>query len=52
MQGKFLYHLPFPSAQSLSINDIMKKAEVKESFTSEIIDIVELLEEHQVIDVK
>jgi predicted ArsR family transcriptional regulator len=50
-QGKFLYHLPFPSAEYQSISEIMKKADVEESHASEIIDIVDLLVSFNVIEV-
>jgi hypothetical protein len=49
-QGKFLFHLPFPGAEPMYIEDIMKKAEVDESNRSEIIDIVNVLEEYNVIE--
>ena len=49
-QGKFLYHLPFPNAESLGIVDIMRKAGVDENYTPEILDIVDLLLKYQVIE--
>jgi transposase len=49
-QGRFLFHLPFPSAGFLSITEIMKKAEVDSSNTSEILDIVDALIELGVIE--
>ena len=49
-QGKFLFHLPFPSAGHMSIREIMKKAEVDDGHTSEILDIVEALTELNVIE--
>ena len=51
-QGKFLFHLPFPSAEPLSISDIMEKAGVEESNRSEILDIVKELIEYGVIEEK
>ena len=42
-QGKFLFHLPFPSASFQSISSIMKKAGVDAANTSEILDIVDAL---------
>lgn len=42
-QGRFIFHLPFPSAGFLSIGEIMKKAEVAGTATSEILDIVDAL---------
>ncbi len=49
-QGKFLFHLPFPSAECLSVKQIMKKAEVDTGHTSEILDIVNALIELKVIE--
>jgi hypothetical protein len=49
-QGVFLYHLPFPNAEYLSISEIMRKAKVDATFSPEILDIVELLEKHGVIE--
>ena len=49
-QGKFLFHLPFPSAEPLLVEDIMIKAEVDESNRSEIHDIVNVLKEYGVIE--
>lgn len=49
-QGKFLFHLPFPNAEPLSIEDIMRKADLDESLAPEIIDIVEVLEGLGVIE--
>lgn len=42
-QGQFLFHLPFPGADFLSVKEIMKKAEVDPSNLSEILDIVDAL---------
>lgn len=49
-QGKFLFHLPFPSAEPMNIDDIMTKADVDESNRSEIHDIVNVLEEYGVVE--
>lgn len=49
-QGNFLFHLPFPSASHLSIQEIMKRAGIEKSFAPEILDLVELLETYQVIE--
>lgn len=49
-QGKFLFHLPFPSANSQSIEAIMKSAVVDNSHASEIFDIVEELIKFDVIE--
>lgn len=49
-QGKFLYHLPFPTAEYLSIAEIMHKAHLDDSHLTEIIDIVKDLEKCNVIE--
>ncbi|MBE0648293.1 MAG: hypothetical protein IH596_10965 [Bacteroidales bacterium] len=49
-QGQFFFHLPFPSADSLSISAIMEKAEVDPAHLSEILDIVDALIEFGVIE--
>ena len=49
-QGKFLYHLPFPSAEFQNVSDIMKKASVENGHISEILDIVSVLLEYDVIE--
>ena len=49
-QGKFLFHLPFPSADFLSIMEIMQKAGVDMINTPELIDIVNVLIEFNVIE--
>jgi hypothetical protein len=49
-QGRFLYHLPFPTAKALPVEAIMKKAKVTQEHFGEINDLVRVLEEHQVIE--
>ena len=49
-QGKFLYHLPFPTASALSMEEIMERAGVNQKHIAEILDIVNLLKEWQVIE--
>ena len=49
-QGKFLFNLPFPSADFQSVSEIMKKAGVNLNHSSEILDIVDLLIEYKVIE--
>jgi len=51
-QGRFLYYLPFPTAEPLSVAEIMSKAGVEEGLAPEILDIVELLRGHGVIEVQ
>jgi len=50
-QGKFLFHLPFPNTEYLSVNTTMHKAGIDDQFSPEILDIVEVLEKHDVIEV-
>lgn len=49
-QGRFLYHLPFPSAEPLSIIAIMENAGVDGAHVSEILDIVDVLLKFDVIE--
>jgi predicted transcriptional regulator len=51
-QGKFLYQLPFPTAEFLTIAEIMQKSGVDKVNSPEILDVVELLEKYGVIQVK
>jgi len=50
-QGLFLYHLPFPNAQPLKILEIIQKSAVDDDVIPEILDILDLLEKHDVIEV-
>ncbi|MFN2150651.1 MAG: hypothetical protein ACK2T5_03570 [Anaerolineales bacterium] len=49
-QGKFLYHLPFPNAECLSMTEIMRKAGLETGLTPEILDIVDVLAQHDIIE--
>lgn len=49
-QGKFLFHLPFPTAEPMGITDIMEQAELAPESAPEILDIVTLLTHHSVIE--
>ena len=49
-QGRFLFHLPVPSAGFLSIREIMGKADIDPGHTSEILDIVDALTALNVIE--
>lgn len=51
-QGRFLYHLPFPDAEFQTVAQIMDSAGVDTSHTGEIVDMVQVLEEHGVIHSK
>ena len=50
-QGKFLFHLPFPQARSMSIAEVMESAGVEEEYASEIQDIVDELVALEVIEI-
>ena len=49
-QGMFLYNLPFPNAEFLSIAEVMEKAAIGTDLAPEILDIVDLLAKHGVIE--
>jgi len=49
-QGRFLYHLPFPNAEPLSIADVMRKAGVEARLAPEILDVIEILVRHEAIE--
>ena len=49
-QGRFLYHLPFPKAEPLSVAGILQKAGIEENLAPEILDLVQLLEKYEVIE--
>jgi len=49
-QGRFMYHLPFPDGKPLSIIEIMRKADVDDDNLPEILDLMELLDNHGVIE--
>ena len=49
-QGRFLYHLPFPKAEPLSVAEIMKKSDVEVTLAPEVLDLVQMLEKYEVIE--
>ncbi|MBU8921700.1 MAG: helix-turn-helix domain-containing protein [Bacteroidales bacterium] len=49
-QGRFLYHLPFPGAETMTIDEISTKAGLDTEVLPEIVDIVGVLIEHEVIE--
>ena len=49
-QGRFLYHLPFPTAEPQSVADIMRLAGLDGGHEGEIADLVNLLREAGVIE--
>lgn len=42
-QGQFLYYLPFPDAEPLTVSEIMTKADVEEVHHGEILNIIDEL---------
>ena len=51
-QGRFLYHLPFPTADFRTIANIMQEAGVTQQHAGEIIDLVETLDEAKVLEAR
>jgi predicted transcriptional regulator len=49
-QGKFLHNLPFPTEPYLSVADIIEKAKIEEPSIPEILDIIDTLLEHGIIE--
>jgi len=48
-QGCFLYHLPFPTEPFSSVEEIIAKAKINKSAIAEVLDIVEVLVNHGII---
>ena len=49
-QGQFLFYLPFPTEPRLSTADIIKKAGIEESAIPEVLDIIDDLLKHNIIE--
>ncbi len=49
-QGKFLYYLPFPDAEPLTVDEILNKADVNINNKPEILDIIEVLFDQKIIE--
>ncbi len=49
-QGRFLFHLPCPKAEPLTVDEIMRKAGIDHNLAPEIVDLVQLLEKYNVIE--
>ena len=49
-QGRFLFYLPFPTAEPICISDIMKSAGIESTHIPEIVDIVQVLIDFGVIE--
>jgi hypothetical protein len=49
-QGRFLFHLPFPTESPSMIKDIMEKAALDHEYLPEILDLVDILLDHKIID--
>jgi len=50
-QGRFLFHLPFPTEAIQSIQWILNKAEIDSSYSKEILDMVYFLGDHGIIEI-
>jgi len=50
-QGIFLYYLPFPDGEPLTVVEIMRKAGIDDGLSPEILDIVELLRNSGVVEI-
>ncbi len=51
-QGRFLFHLPFPTEDSLTVEAIAAKAGIPRDCLLEIVDLIDLLQAHGVIVVE
>lgn len=51
-QGRFLFHIPFPTENALSVEEIGQKAGISEECTPEVIDLIDILQRHGVIVVE
>lgn len=49
-QGRFLYHLPFPTAAAMPVSEIMQKADVGEEHQGEIADLINVLTDLNIIE--
>jgi predicted transcriptional regulator len=49
-QGKFLYYLPFPKAEPISVDNLMKKANIDNMTKQEIFDIINVLYVNKIIE--
>lgn len=49
-QGRFLFHLPFPSSDPVAVDAIMEQAGVEAAAEAEVFDLLDWLEEHGVIE--
>lgn len=51
-QGRFLFHLPFPTEPPSPLMEILKKASLQEGCFPEIMDLVDILSRHNIIEKK
>jgi predicted transcriptional regulator len=51
-QGQFLFHLPFPTEPSSTVQQVCDKAGISDEYLPEVLDLVELLEAHGIFDRK
>ena len=51
-QGRFLFHLPFPTEGFMGVSEIADKAGIAQGCLPEIVDLIDLLQDHGVIAVE
>jgi predicted transcriptional regulator len=51
-QGRFLFHLPFPTEGPLGVSEIAGKAGIARGCLPEIVDLLDFLQEHGVITIE
>jgi len=49
-QGKFLFHLPFPTANAKTVIEIMNENKIPDVHQSEIVNLIELLIEQEIVE--
>jgi predicted transcriptional regulator len=51
-QGRFLFYLPFPNTEYVSVREVMEKSDLDLAHTAEILDLVDTLIHYKVIEVE
>ncbi len=51
-QGRFLFHLPFPTEAAMSVMDICRRAGITADRLPEVLDLIETLRTHQVVEIE
>jgi hypothetical protein len=49
-QGRFLFHLPFPTESFLTVSEIVTKSGIDESSLPEVVDILGVLKQYNIIE--